>query len=451
MIKEGKTNLFYGEASLRSLEPPFTREVMEVPLPSRFKMPTFERYKGLSDPIDHLYTFGVLMQLQGTFDVIMCQAFAATLKGSVRDWYRTLRPESIGSFLEMVELFTNHFLSSRRIIKTIAHLMIMVQGEREMLKKFVHHFNAATLEIHNLNMGVVLETLTTTLQPGSFLYSLGKKPPVDMGELMARAQNYINLEEMIDTRRNRIELKRKSNSRETGESSRSMKRQETSMLLTSPKVRGQSSKFPTYTPLNVSRSEVLMQIWKKDYVSWPEPMRTLLHKRNMSKFCQFHRDHEHNTEECIQLKNEIEALIKMGYLSRFIKKEDPQREPHEQRRPNANEKEERVIGSGCNIDIPPQDEIPYAKRDRGGQGRSNSSSKLLRNGTEREDEGKRNLNCGRIRSKGEYPQISTVDEDIASVPLNGHQKRCIQIRSRLPDTLRAELRDLLNEFANMFT
>ncbi|XP_057969571.1 uncharacterized protein LOC131158730 [Malania oleifera] len=220
----------------------------------------------------------------------------------------------------------------------------MVQGEKEMLKKFMHRFNTATLEIRNLDMRVALAALTTALQSGSFLYSLGKKPLAYMGELMARAQKYINLEEMMDTRGNRIELKRKGNSHEMGESSRSTKRQETSTLLTSPKIRGQSSKFSTYTPLNVSCFEILMQIRKKNYVSWPELMRTYLHKRNMSKFCQFHRDHRHDTEECIQLKKEIKALMKRGYLSRFIKKEDPQREPREQRRPNRNEKEEQVIG-----------------------------------------------------------------------------------------------------------
>ncbi|XP_057963961.1 uncharacterized protein LOC131155067 [Malania oleifera] len=64
----------------------------------------------------------------------------------------------------------------------------------------------------------------------------------------------------------------------------------------------------------------------------------------MSKFCAFHRDHGHDTEECIQFKKEIEALIRRGYLSKFIKKEDPQREPLEQRRPSVKEKEEQVVG-----------------------------------------------------------------------------------------------------------
>ncbi|XP_057950945.1 uncharacterized protein LOC131145773 [Malania oleifera] len=274
----------------------------------------------------------------------MCRAFATTLKDTARDWYQTLRPGSIGSFSEMEQLFTGHFLSSRRIAKTTSHLMSMAQGEQKTLNKFMHCFNTATLKIHNLDMGVALAALATAHQSGSFLYSIGKKSPVDMGELMAQVQKYINLEEMMDTRGSRVKWKRKNSSREMGESYRSAKRHETSALYASPKIRGQPKKFSTYTPLNVPHSELLMQIRKKDYVSWPEPMQTPLHKRNMSKFYAFHRDHGHDTEECIQLKKEIEALIRRGYLSKFIKKDDPQREPLEQRRPSAKKKEKQIIG-----------------------------------------------------------------------------------------------------------
>ncbi|XP_057969536.1 uncharacterized protein LOC131158686 [Malania oleifera] len=208
----------------------------------------------------------------------------------------------------------------------------------------MHRFNTATLDIRNLDMGVALAALTTALQPKSILYSLGKKLPANIGELMARAQKYINLEEMMDTRGNHIKLKRKGNNRETREPSRPTKRQDTSTLHTNSKTRGDSSKFSTYTPLNALQSDVLMHIRKKDYVSWPESMQTPSYKRNMSKFFQFHRDHRHDTKECIQLKNEIEALIKRGYLSRFINNGDRQGKPHEQKRPNEDEKEEHIIG-----------------------------------------------------------------------------------------------------------
>ena len=52
----------------------------------------------------------------------------------------------------------------------------------------------------------------------------------------------------------------------------------------------------------------------------PERMRTHPGKRNPNKFCLYHRDHGHDTEECIQLQDEIEELIRRGRLNRFIRR-----------------------------------------------------------------------------------------------------------------------------------
>ena len=36
------------------------------------------------------------------------------------------------------------------------------------------------------------------------------------------------------------------------------------------------------------------------------------------KYCHFHQDHGHDTEDFIQLKDEIETLIRCKYLKKFI-------------------------------------------------------------------------------------------------------------------------------------
>ena len=47
-------------------------------------------------------------------------------------------------------------------------------------------------------------------------------------------------------------------------------------------------------------------------------MKTDPAKRNLTKYCEFHRDHGHLTNDCIHLRKEIEYLIRRGHLRRFV-------------------------------------------------------------------------------------------------------------------------------------
>nr|GEU54386.1 reverse transcriptase domain-containing protein [Tanacetum cinerariifolium] len=49
------------------------------------------------------------------------------------------------------------------------------------------------------------------------------------------------------------------------------------------------------------------------------PMTTLVKKRNNSKFCEFHGEVGHTTDECMHLKRQIEEMIKAKKLSHVIK------------------------------------------------------------------------------------------------------------------------------------
>ncbi|GJY68976.1 reverse transcriptase domain-containing protein [Tanacetum coccineum] len=48
-------------------------------------------------------------------------------------------------------------------------------------------------------------------------------------------------------------------------------------------------------------------------------MVTPVEKRSSSKFCDFHNDKGHSTDECMQLKKQIEDLVRAGKLSHLIK------------------------------------------------------------------------------------------------------------------------------------
>ena len=44
-------------------------------------------------------------------------------------------------------------------------------------------------------------------------------------------------------------------------------------------------------------------------------------RRDDTKYCEFHKDHGHRTDDCIQLKKEIDYLIRRGHLSRYVASE----------------------------------------------------------------------------------------------------------------------------------
>ncbi|GJY44197.1 hypothetical protein Tco_0432410 [Tanacetum coccineum] len=55
----------------------------------------------------------------------------------------------------------------------------------------------------------------------------------------------------------------------------------------------------------------------------PPPMVTPVEKRSRNKFCDFHNDKGHSTDECMQLKKQIEELVRVRKLSHLIKEEQP--------------------------------------------------------------------------------------------------------------------------------
>ena len=65
---------------IRRTDSPFTTEVLNRPLPSKFCLLQLESYDGSKDPLDHIESFKTLMLFQMTPNEVMCRAFPTTLK-----------------------------------------------------------------------------------------------------------------------------------------------------------------------------------------------------------------------------------------------------------------------------------------------------------------------------------------------------------------------------------
>ena len=64
-----------------------------------------------------------------------------------------------------------------------------------------------------------------------------------------------------------------------------------------------------------------MQIKDEGALTFPSKLKGEPSNRSRDKYCHFHRDHGHDTYECYDLKQQIEALIRQEKLQRFISKE----------------------------------------------------------------------------------------------------------------------------------
>ena len=108
---------------VQQTESPFTPEVLNYPLPAKFRMPQIETFDGVKDPVDHLNTYKNQMELHGYPDPVRCRAFATTLKGSAMAWFNRIPPSTISSFKELSIAFVSHFIGARTYRKPSYHLL----------------------------------------------------------------------------------------------------------------------------------------------------------------------------------------------------------------------------------------------------------------------------------------------------------------------------------------
>ena len=318
------------DALVQQTESPFTAEVLHFPLPAKFRTTQIEAFDGAKDPVDHLNTYKNQMELHGYQDPVRCRAFAITLKGPPLAWFNILPPSSISSFRELSIAFVSHFIGARTYRKPNYHLLTIKQSLQESLRSYVQRFNAQSLKVDIPDEKFAITAFITGLgvQSKYLVFSISKNPQASMAEVLAKAEKYINNEEALISKKGSSSTHKEKSGTDKRQG-RSLKRQrdrERSLKKDrerSPKRLGnlrdrlgppQSELRQQYSPqrftsLTAAVSQVLREVHHEQFLRWPSQMRSDPTKRDNTKYCEFHRDHRHRTNDCIQLRKEIEYLI----------------------------------------------------------------------------------------------------------------------------------------------
>ncbi|XP_073152948.1 uncharacterized protein [Henckelia pumila] len=158
----------------------------------------------------------------------------------------------------------------------------------------------------NLLISAFMQGLDTK----DFLKSLIKRSPETYEELLVRAEKYVNMEE--------IQVSRAAVKRERPKSPKSNR------VPSSNPGMGQSSRpallgeFTSFTPLSMSKARALricddLQLRKRP--PWTEKGPR---NRELDKYCHFHKEYGHTTENCRQLDQEIERMMQQNSEVKII-------------------------------------------------------------------------------------------------------------------------------------
>nr|XP_023874191.1 uncharacterized protein LOC111986741 [Quercus suber] len=162
-----------------------------------------------------------------------------------------------------------------------------------------------------------------------------------MSDVLYKATKYMNAEDALLAR------KKKPKKRERQEDTRQERGRK--MARTGERRDDRRSKpplgrFTSFTPLTTPIDQVLMQIKDDGTLTFPRKLKGDPNKRFRDKCYRFHRDHGHDTANCYDLKQQIEALIRQGKLQKFISKERADPLPQEQAPRRDNECPRQPLG-----------------------------------------------------------------------------------------------------------
>ncbi|KAL0288880.1 UNVERIFIED_CONTAM: hypothetical protein Scaly_2717400 [Sesamum calycinum] len=195
---------------------------------------------------------------------------------------------------------------NKRVPKTTAFLFTIRQRENEPLRDYKQRFVEAVHEVPHVNHELLASIIQQNLLPGRFKESIAGKPPSTMEDLLMRSQKYIRIEESNASDPspgvNRKAVKKRKN--------RKMKRNASMCLRQGSHI----------NPIECFQGEILVVLPATRLINQrPRKMKDNPKRLKSNKYCRFHRDRGHTTEECHHLKNDIENLIQRGHLRQYVK------------------------------------------------------------------------------------------------------------------------------------
>ncbi|XP_062088577.1 uncharacterized protein LOC133795146 [Humulus lupulus] len=300
-----------------------SRTTEKSPKPRDFIIPSLPAFNGKGDPLNHLFQFQQKMALEANNEAIQCKVFSMTFSGPALLWFRQLKPGSLNSFSDLRRTFLQQYSANREAPRTMVDLYRIKQRENEHPKAYLQRFIDLVHQIHDVDPITATNLFVKILQVGSLLHeNLTMTPPYDMANVQTRAEGVFRVLEFREHAQKKSALISAPPTNKPPPPAKDDKRKRNQTDHTKegkrPRQDRQSSRYPSFeytVPQEVIYEE------NKDRPIWREPYKitTPSDRRDKSIYCLFHKDHGHTIAECHNLNNQIQAFMRSGRLTQYIK------------------------------------------------------------------------------------------------------------------------------------
>ncbi|GJV73998.1 reverse transcriptase domain-containing protein [Tanacetum coccineum] len=266
-------------------------------------------YDGSEDPEDHLKIFQSAAKTERWAMPTWCHMFNSTLTENARVWFDDLPKETIDSYDDLKKAFLENYLQQKKCIKDPVEIHNIRQRDGESTEEFVRRYKLECRDVKGAPECMKISGFMHGITNPELIKRLHDKIPKSVDEMMRVTTTFLRGEVAASNRERKKsfpswkqqEANQKQNFKKGGfrNQQRAERKQDRFALLTK-------------TPKEIFALD-------KGKFKAPPPMTTPVEKRNANKFCEFHGEVGHNTDECMHLRKQIEEMLKAGKLSHLIK------------------------------------------------------------------------------------------------------------------------------------
>ena len=244
----------------------------------------------------------------------MCKVFPSSLGPVAMRWFNGLKANSIDSYRQLTQAFGSRFVTNSRAPQPLSALLSLPMRDREALKAYSGRYWKMYNEMDGNFDDIAINTFKSSLPVEHGLRkSLIGKPTTSVRQLMDRIDKYRRVEE--DQMQGRGKEKVIPQEKRDFRSDRYTNSRPMREFVGQPETTNARNVGVVFRELVY---QVLEKIKNEPYFRWLNKMVGESTKRNQNLYCQYHQDHGHTTENCRNLWNYLDQLVRKGKLRHLL-------------------------------------------------------------------------------------------------------------------------------------